>query len=228
MAMNHININSKISEVCTNIFYNYNISELSSYQKRTIIFDYLCDSLEYDWDLYESIVEVTKEKNRTHRPVKGFRRDSSKELHDAIFHNKGICNAIAQYYKLLLQHMNIYSVQICCHDNTEVNHALNLVYDEEHNTYSFDDITSVIVDRGTKEQFFDYDIEDAYNMNQGQKTLFNNKYWYIIPSCYINYLADNINDNFYQQFNLETIENEVDIPIPENIISLKKLRNKAK
>lgn len=226
MEMNHTNISSKISETCANIFYDYNISELSSYEKRKIIFDYLCDNLEYDWDLYESILEFTKQKLGTHKPVRVFQRDSKKELHNAIFQGKGICNTIAQYYKLLLQHMNIYSVQICCDDNTDVKHALNLVYDEEHNTYSFDDITSVIVHLGTKEQFFDYDIEDAKQMEQGRRQIRDNKYWYIISSIYINYLVDNKSDSFYRQFGLETFENETDIPIPE-ITSIKKSRNKA-
>ena len=40
-------------------------------------------------------------------------------------------------------------------DGTDVKHQLNLVYDNDNEVYSFDDVTSVVVKRGTNEEFFE-------------------------------------------------------------------------
>lgn len=226
MRINNTDLNSKLSNVCNDIFANYDSDNLSTYEKRKLIFNYLCDNLEYDWNLYKDIENFFEELKKTQQPVKGFSRDSVKELHDTVFNHKGICNGIAQYYKLLLQHMNVYSVQICCDDGTSVKHALNLVYDEENDTYSLDDVTGFIVGRGSKDDFFDYDIEDANNMNQGLKPIYDNDNWIIIPSSYVSFLANDMDNKFHQKFDLE--RDESNIVVPKNIKSIKKSSNKSK
>ena len=63
-----------------------------------------------------------------------------------------------------------------------------LVYDETKGVYSFDDVTSVVVKRGTNEEFFDYDLVTANSFGQGQGYVSSNKKWFILPDSYINFL----------------------------------------
>lgn len=146
------------------IFNGYDINNLNSYEKRKIIFEYLTNTLNYDYYMLEKIRECKIYKTN-------LRRDPVEELFSAINNKIGICNAISQYYKLLLEIVDVKSYCVICDDGTEVNHQLNLVYDIDNNSYSFDDITSVIVGRGTKEEYFDYDLQYANSVNQGNKNI---------------------------------------------------------
>lgn len=191
------------------IFKNYEVNELSSYEKRKIIFEYLSSILSYDYDMLEKIrnFEINRSK---------IIRDPIQELDNVINNKKGICNAISQYYKLLLEKVGIKSYCVICDDGTEVNHQLNLVYDSDNNSYSFDDITSVIVKRGIVEEYFDYDLEYASSINQGNKNVMNNQCFFVLPEDYINYLVgrdNNLSENLDR--------------LPYNIVSIKsKHKNK--
>lgn len=135
---NWIEINFKLQKKLEEIFNNYNIESLSDYEKRKIIFEYLCNDLTYDYDLLNDIKLFNERKKRIYR-------NPYLELSNVIDNKKGICNAISQYYKLLLEELGIISYCVICDDGTQINHQLNLVYDNIEETYSFDDITSVIV-----------------------------------------------------------------------------------
>lgn len=103
----------------------------------------------------------------------------------------GICNAISQVYLLLLKAVEIKSYTIWCDDGTNVNHQLNLVYDEESDTYSLDDVMGVIVGRGNKDDFFGYNIEDANKLGEGSKNLVDfDCPWEIAPMEYLEYIID--------------------------------------
>lgn len=186
------------------IFKGYDINSLSFYEKRKIIFEYLTNNLTYDYKLLEQIRNVN---------IK-IARNPIQELNSVIDSEKGICNAISQYYKLLLEVVGIKSYCVICDDGTEVNHQLSLVYDSDNNSYSFDDITSVIVGRGTKEDYFDYDLQFASSVNQGNKNIMNDQSFVVLPEDYINYLVN-------RKISLsETLER-----LPENIMPIK---NKSK
>lgn len=165
---------------------------LCDYEKRKLIFDYLCKTLSYDWDAYKKILNKERSGN-------------VKELYDTILFHKGVCNSIAEYYKLLLQEVGIYSLVVVCTCRNGVKHALNLVYNAENNTFSLDDITSAIIYKKNNNLFFDYDFEDAKKFGQGLEPVFKNKglYWAIIPSYYIDGLKDKYDAKFFQKFNLE-------------------------
>ena len=189
------------------IFKDYNINNLSSYEKRKIIFEYLANTLNYDYSLLQQIKNNKINKDK-------IVRNPIKELYSIINNKIGICNAISQYYKLLLEIEGIKSYCVICDDGTEVNHQLNLVYDSDNDSYRFDDITSVIVGRGTKEDFFDYDLQFANLVNQGNKYIMNDQSFVVLPEDYINYLVN-------RKISLtETLER-----LPENILSVK---NKSK
>ena len=183
-------IHVKIQKEIKKIFANYNIDKLSKYEMRKIIFDYLCDNLKYDYELLEKIKKfniiiqngkVDKSNVLVRNPYLEFKN---------VLDNKiGVCNSISQYYKLLLEEVGIKSYCVICDDGTLVNHQLTLVYDEDKNIYSFDDVTSVIVGRGDLSTFFDYDLEVANSLNQGNKEIFNNNKWVILDEEYISCLV---------------------------------------
>lgn len=189
------------------IFSGYNLDNLSFYERRKIIFEYLTNVILYDFVLLEEIKNFQLGKSRiTRNPIK--------ELESVINDKKGICNAISQYYKLLLEVVGIKSYAVICDDGTEVNHQLNLVYDEENDSYSFDDITSVVVKRGNIDEYFDYDLEYSHSIKQGTKEIMDKQEFVILPEEYINYLV-NREESFSENLDL----------LPTNIISLK---NKSK
>ena len=185
---NWFEIRKKLQINLEEIFYNYNLENLSCYEKRIIIFNFLCDNISYDYELLRRIRDFNVNKN----PVS---RNSFLELASVINKKIGICNGISQYYKLLLEEVGITSYCVICDDGTPVKHQLNLVYDNDHGTYSFDDITSVIVNRGTKEEYFDYDLETAHFFNQGNVEVYKDKKWFVLPDNYINYLIGREKDS---------------------------------
>ncbi len=195
---NWIDIKEKLHRKLEEIFNNQNINELSKYEKRKIVFDFLVNTLKYDFDLLEDI-----KKGNT-------KRDLISELNSVIDNNIGICNAISQYYKLLLEELDIRAHAIICDDGTDVNHQLNIVYDEDNDIYSFDDITSVIVGRGSSNTFFDYDLEIANKQGQGNKEVLNDDKWVVLPEEYTDFLV-NRSKSKYEDLN----------GLPSNISSVK-------
>lgn len=196
-------IRSHLQNVLDEIFCDYDYQKLNSYAKRKIIFDFLCNNLSYDYELFNSISDFHAGKS----PIS---RNPFLELSNVINERKGICNAISQYYKLLLEEVGIPAYCVICDDGTQVKHQLNLVYDDYQKTYSFDDITSVIVGRGTIDEYFDYNLECANFLQQGNIAIMNDKKWVILPEGYINYLVGR-EENF-----VPTLEN-----LPNNIVSIK-------
>ena len=176
-------LENKLSQDIETIFEFYDMSSLSSYYKIEIIFNYLTESIEYDYDFLERIREREINKENVN-----LSRNPAQELLDVIYYKKGVCNGISQYYKLLLEQVGIKSFCVICDDGTEVNHQLNLVYEEKTDSYSFDDVTSVIVGRGTKSDFFDYDVEHANKMDQGKKAFFHGENFFLLPETYVDYL----------------------------------------
>lgn len=196
-----ISMNLKIT--LEEIFSNYDFQNLSSYEKRKIIFKFLCENIKYDYELLNGIRDFKESR-------KQISRNPFIELSNVINKKIGICNAISQYYKLLLEEVGITSYCIICDDGTQVKHQLNLVYDDYHEIYSFDDVTSVIAGRGTDEEYFDYDLETANYFNQGNVEIFNDKKWIILPENYINYLIGR------EETSVMNLEN-----LPNNIASVK-------
>lgn len=185
------------------IFQDCDINLLNNYEKRKIIFEYLCNNVSYDYDLLDNIRNFVLYKT----PVV---RELYLELENVIYNHKGICNSISQYYKLLLEEVGIKASCVICDDGTPVKHQLNLVYDDINDSYSFDDVTSVIVNRGTIEDFFDYNLEFANSVDQGNEIVLDDKYWVILPNDYINYLVGKNSDSAEELSFL-----------PDNIISVK-------
>lgn len=163
-----------------NIFGDTDISTLSDYQKREIIFDYLAKHLKYDWSAYIKLLS----EQIMNRPSSYPLRDFNKEFEDIVINHKGVCIAIASYYKVLLRYIGIKSEVIGTNDETPVHHVLNVVYNIDTDTYSFDDVTSRITRPREKCYCFDYDIEDANKIGQGIKPLFFKKEekWLCFPS----------------------------------------------
>lgn len=174
-------IELKIKDLTSQIFNGINEKKLSDYEKRQIIFSYLCDNVKYDYDLLDKIYQNQVYKTK-------IRRDLIGELKSAIFDNLGICNSISQMYKLILDNVGIKAYCVICDDGTPVNHQMSMVYDKNKDVYSFDDVTSVIVGRGSKEEFFDYDIDFAKLKGQGNKKVLNDDEFVVLPYDYVDFL----------------------------------------
>lgn len=196
-------IRVKLHDDLNIIFKDYDIKNLKDYEKRRIVFEYLSNNITYDFELLEAIRDF-------HVSQKSVGRNTYLELENVIYEKKGICNGISQYYKLLLGELGIKSFCVICDDGTPVKHQLTLVYDDEADSYSFDDVVSVIVGRGSLDDFFDYDLPTANAFNQGNKKISGDKYWFILPDSFINYL---IGRNDSSAINLEQL--------PDNISSVK-------
>lgn len=209
-------VNDELNKMFFEIFKGVNINELDFYTRRKMIFEYLCNNIVYDYELLEKI-----KINNLNRDI-GVKRDAYLEIESVLKNRMGVCNAIAQVYKLLLEKVNIYSLCVICDDSTNIKHQLNLVYDEENDSFSFDDVTSVIVNRGTVDEFYDYDLEDATKNKQGGKPVYNGNCWMYLPTDYIYFLVGK-NDSEYLKYNYEQNKS---YEIPNNIISNKK-RTKA-
>ena len=171
-----------IEDTIQKIFEFHPIHTLSDYERRKIIFEHLTENITYDFGMLEKL----KEAEVTKTPV---RRNPTGELLSVVDFNYGICNAISQYYKLLLERIGIKSHCVVVDDGTEINHQIVLVYNQDTDTYSFDDVTSVVVERGTSEEYFDYDIEQANSFGQGNKQIFEDRKFVILPEEYINFVA---------------------------------------
>ena len=175
-------ISESVDDAIEEIFKFLPIHTMSDYEIRKTIFEYLTKTLEYDFDQLDAIKKAQIDR-------KTLSRNPTQELLSVINANYGICNGISQYYKLLLERIGIKSHCVVCSDGTEVNHQMLLVYNQDTDTYSFDDVTSVIVGRGTKEEYFDYDIEHANRFGQGNKRIYEDREFVILPEEYINFVV---------------------------------------
>lgn len=196
-------ISDSVDDAIEEIFKFHPIHSLSDYERRKIIYEYLTETLEYDFDQLDIIKKGQIEKKRPSR-------NPTQELMSVINANLGICNGISQYYKLLLERIGIKSHCVVCDDGTEVNHQIVLVYNQDTDTYSFDDVTGVVVGRGTNEEYFDYDVSQANKYGQGNKRIYEGREFIVLPEEYINFVVKR------QQSPTKTLED-----LPTNIKSVK-------
>lgn len=206
-------LNEKLNCIDEIIFKSYEKDKLSDYEKRKIIFDYLCNHLSYDYKYLERLIKISK------REVEDTYRNPYKEIESVIYNNIGVCNGIAQFYRILLELNGIYSLCVICDNGMEVGHQLNLVYDRENDSYSFDDVTSVIVGVDSADNLFDYDKEYASSIGQGNKRILDEEdgEWMFLTSEYIDMILGRKSD-FSSQFG---IDDGVNYSLPKNIKSIK-------
>lgn len=270
-------VEEKLNEMNNKIFEGVDKSILSDYEKRKMIFEYLCNNLKYDFDglidlyLNSKKMLINFDEIAKHEPMTQYyevkellstlnipvteilifqviSRIEAKEYEKGLSNcvsiikifeeGKGMCNSDSIVYKMLLEMNDIYSAVFICDNSQPRLHALNLVYDKEHNSYSFDDVSTYTAARETEnvtpDMFFDYDLEYANNiLKQGftpsipsnsilfvvdGKTLENRKVFYRYDPSLINYQLNRTNNVWHEQFELEKDGN---ITIPNNIVSLK-------
>lgn len=206
------NLEQYINYEIESIFGDIDISTLSDYQKREMIFDYLCSNLTYDWELYFKI--LLSKISLSCKIPNNFSRNFCLEMENMVTQHKGVCISIASYYKLLLDRVGVYSIVIGTNDGTPVHHILNIVYNYETDSFSFDDVTSMITRHRKKDFCFDYDLDDAHIIHQGNKPIIkkNNSYWLTLPP--INYKLGRDRPHFSL--------------IEDKIISIKKQENKKR
>lgn len=199
--LNYVDVLKRIKEVDSIIFSEVSKNNLSPFEKREIIYNFLVTNLVYDYDCLENI------KNRGPRNL-------IEELRSVLYNFKGVCNGISQTYKLLLEYNGIYSV--CVNTMLEfyedgekkaLGHQLNLVYDKENDIFSFDDVTLPLLTNINLNHTFDYGLEDAEKLGQGTiSTDLLKEKWLVLPS-YIIDLYIGSNNEFYKKFGYENEKN---------------------
>lgn len=246
-------IKRRLDEEDSLIFQDIDKSTLTDYDKRRKIFDYLCDNLEYDYLLYiDILLKLAKSKQDIDDYFKKYSTDSTnlkryvyhrfytgeyhkvrnpfKELLFVMNKHIGVCNSISQYYKLLLEYNDIYSVCVICDNNTPKNHQVTLVYDQDTDSYSFDDVSTAVISKILRDKCFDYDLRTAKDINQGIHPVgyLNDShlkeyqgFGVILRTEVINYYVGKENDDSYLKYGLEANGN---ITLPDNIISKKRRR----
>lgn len=193
---NYKEISNKLDYEISKIFQSYNLDTLSQFEKRKIIFDYCVNEIKYD---KQKLLEIKFQKTNPYFKIE---RNPYFELESVINNKIGICNAISQYYKLLLEKVSIYSCCINCiiyHDNEKLGHQLNLVYNSDK-TFSFDDVTLAILEK--EDNYFNFDMNDAKNKKEkyGIEPIYDNNKWMILNEEYINLIIGR---------NKEEIKNEL-------------------
>lgn len=172
-------INNKLNE----IFENTDYHNLSLYERRKKVYDYLYNSLSFDFDELEDNS-----------------KDVDKQLRDVLFNNKGICNSISYVYKIMLEKAGVYSMVLFCKDEDD-DHTIVLV-DNGDGTLSFDDVSIAVYSKTKtgimtdKESRFDYDFEDAKAMQQGINDINEKEKYLIFQSKVVNYLFGKDDDDF--------------------------------
>ncbi len=200
----------KLNEIKDLIFYGYNEEDLTVMEKRKMIFDYLISNIKYDYSLLADIV------NNEYNKKAIVPRNLSNEIMSVVVDKKGVCNAISQVYKLLLEKVGIYSMCVICDNLQEVSHQLNLVYNKDEKSYSFDDVTSILVGMGSSEDFFNYDLEDANRLGQGTKSLIGDENWFALDTSVL-YSLINRTDERYKKLGVVEVSNHGLLNIPTNI-----------
>lgn len=186
-------IDNLINKLFYQIFDNKDLKQLSNLEKRLEIYMYLVNHIKYDYLLLET--------RKKRGPVNNYQ-----EIVDVLTKDTGICSSISQVYKLLLEKINIESICFCCNDTTEIFHQILLV--KENNSYSFDDITSVIVGRNDLFNCFGYDVSYA-NMVHKQTDFFG------LPSEIIDAIIGRKTKKYNERKNQEGF-----VLLPANILSI--------
>ena len=180
-------INKMVDNMLNEIFLGIDINKLSSYEKREKIFAYLANNIKYDFEQFDIIL-------KSHIGIAKVSRDLRQEFLDPLVNKKGICNGISQVYKLLLEKVGIYSMCVICNIVTEngvVPHQLNIVYNQDNNTFSFDDVTLAII-KGDLNEYFDYDNPENIEERQGVFPIEKFK-WMVFDDDLVNYYAKRTN-----------------------------------
>ena len=185
MSMNieESTLNSILKSVLERIFENKTFRDLSNFQRRQCVFNYLVNNNEYDFSLLNDIYS-------------GKKREYANEITSVLnpeVKNKGTCNGFSYAYKLLLDKLQIPCMLTICYiledtvkdledkginTNTTmierssggqymIPHMLVLVQNED-GTFSFDDITYAIANKGTEREqdYFNYNYQTAKQSKQ--------------------------------------------------------------
>jgi hypothetical protein len=179
-------IDQLFNDMIEEIFKEEDINKLSKFEMRKIIYNYLVNNKQYDHEYMEGI--YSNYHNRTNKNK--FSRNLMQEFMHPLITEKGVCNGFAQIYKVLLEKIGVYAMCLNCaveFNNEYVGHQLNLVYDDEFDTYNFDDITFGI-QNNTTEEYFNYENPEEKTQGIGPLTTFDSKEikWAVVGDEYVN------------------------------------------
>lgn len=171
-------LDKKISE----IFKESNYTQFSKFQRRKMIFDYLVDNLEYDFELLTEIYDY-KPRDYKSEIMSGLNEGKKNEEGKGL----AVCNGISYGYKLLLEKVGIESLLIASNievdnpdslGNLDVEHITKsengkyklghmfILVKNEDGTFSFDDPTCNILHRNEGINWFNYELSECAEKKQ--------------------------------------------------------------
>lgn len=171
-------LDKKISEIFKNSDYN----QISKFKRRKMIFDYLVENLEYDYELLTEIYDY-KSRNYKSEIMSGLNEGKKNK------NNKGLaaCNGISYAYKLLLERVGIESILIASNievddakflENLDINHIrkgengkyklghMFILVKNEDGSFSFDDPTGNIMHKSEDINWFNYELNECAEKGQ--------------------------------------------------------------
>ena len=183
MTIEESRLNFTLKQKLEKIFENKTFKDLSNYERRKCVFEYLVNNNEYDFSLLDDIYSGKPR----------YYADEILSVLDEGKENKGVCNSFSYAYKILLDKLQIPCILVVCKvgmesisllDEKEITyrksqfqkdfrglyqipHMLVMVQNED-GTFSFDDITHAIFNKGTENEqtFFNYNYQTALQHKQ--------------------------------------------------------------
>lgn len=170
--------NPILKEELKKIFKDKNFRKMSNFERRKCVFDYLVQNSEYDFSLLNDIYtgKIRNYLDEIYSVLKP--TEENKKL--------GVCNSFSYVYKYILDKLRIPCMLVTCNveeesledlNNMGVNTAklkknsegiykiphMMVLVENDDQTFSFDDITYAIFNRGTDKEkdYFNYDNNQA-------------------------------------------------------------------
>jgi hypothetical protein len=147
-------IDNLVDNTINKIFEGKDLSQLNDYDKALLIYQYLINTISYDYLLLE----------RRHK--RSGPDNLLQEVLDVFEKHTGICSSMSQVYKLLLEKVNIQSVTVICNDGNPVSHQLLAIKNKDDNSWYFSDVTRGIIYKDEGLDNFCYGLDRCSYVNQ--------------------------------------------------------------
>jgi hypothetical protein len=151
--MNYVMIDELVSSTINKIFENCDLSTLSDDDKVQAIYKYLIKTTSYDFPLLE------QRQRRGHVNL-------LQEMLNVFQKHTGICSALSQVYKLLLEKDDIEAKAVIVNDGNPVLHQLLIIKNKANDNWYISDVTRGILYKEEEMDNFAYGLDRCEVINQ--------------------------------------------------------------
>jgi hypothetical protein len=151
--MNYEMIDELVSNTISKIFESKDLATLSDDDKAQAIYKYLTTTTSYDFPLLEQ--------RKKRGPVNLLR-----EMMNVFVNHTGICSALSQAYKLLLEKVGIGAKAVIVNDGNPVLHQLLIIKNKVEDNWYISDVTRGILYKEEGMDNFAYGLDRCEAINQ--------------------------------------------------------------